>query len=103
MSALFDPKVPKMRRNCRSYIGERYKCGYILLFKSWKAWFLALVGLTRVKDRSVRKKNTESYEKEPTGAIFVGAFFDQKCIWFGLVGYEEKQGEPASDHTSQIC
>ena len=53
------------------------------LKKSWKTWFLALVGLTEVKGRSVRKQVTK---KDRKGRVASPSFWDsfwskfnQKC------------------------
>ena len=47
-----------LRRTCRSYQRQRYKCGYFffLFWKSSKTWFLKLVGRTDVKSRSVPQR-----------------------------------------------
>ena len=74
--------VKRSRRTCRSGRGKRYKCGCILVivWKSWKTWFLALVGLTRVKGKSVRKQVTKKDWKGGDKATKFWSHFGAKSI-----------------------
>ena len=61
---------------------KRYKCGYILLIfeKGWKTLFLALVGLTRVKGTSVRKKDVKRERCFAYRPLNFGSIFNQNSI-----------------------
>ena len=53
---------------------------FLVVEKGWKTWFLALVGLTRVKDTSVRKKVAKKDQQGEANSISFGTIFDQNSI-----------------------